>query len=95
MQSMGGTRDWGIGKTNISQSVSVLFLGDFFFFVVCGFFENVFIWKSIPFRNHCFSIFPLPHCIRKARFHTFSFNQYNSTFTEDHMHKMFQNAFQK
>lgn len=93
MQSMRGTRDQG----TVENTTLTIFLSFVFgwIFVVCGIFENIFIWKSIPFRNYCFSIFPLPQCIRKARFHTFSFNQYNSTFTEDHMHKMFQNAFQK
>lgn len=90
MQPMGESRDWGTAENKSHvKSFSVCF--------VCGvvFFKYVFIWKSIPFGNDCFGIFPLPHCIRKARFHTFSFNQYNSTFTENHMHKMFQNVFQK
>lgn len=71
------------------------FPADFFFLIFFFFYKYIFIWKSIPFGNYCFSILPLPHCITEAWFHIFSFNQYNSTFTEDHMHKMFQKAFQK
>lgn len=87
MQFMGKSRDWGIVE-NTSHSLSL----------VVGLFWDRFLLGLVFFflsRKYCFSIFPLPHCIRKARFHTFSFNQCNSTFTEDHMHKMFQNAFQK